>query len=91
MLAKIQSFFRSADKGVSSTPALAPSSKIVIVGSGCFGISTALHLLRRGYKDVIVIDRAPELPAADAASTDINKSELVMSLSHHMFAPFPFK
>lgn len=53
-----------------------PSSKIVIVGSGCFGISTALHLLRRGYTDVTILDRSPVLPAPDAASTDINKSEL---------------
>lgn len=52
-----------------------PSSKIVIIGSGCFGISTALHLLRRGYTDVIVLDRSPVLPAPDAASTDINKGK----------------
>lgn len=52
-----------------------PSYKVVIIGSGCFGISTALHLLARGYKDVTVLDRAPVVPAADAASTDLNKSE----------------
>ena len=52
-----------------------PSSKIVIIGSGCFGISTALHLLQRGYTDVTVLDRSPVLPAPDAASTDINKGK----------------
>lgn len=56
---------------------ITPSSRVVIVGSGCFGISTALHLLNRGYKNIIVLDRAPVVPAADAASTDLNKSELI--------------
>ncbi|KAI0332963.1 FAD dependent oxidoreductase [Cubamyces sp. BRFM 1775] len=46
---------------------------VVIVGAGCFGLSTAYHLLRRGYKDVTVIDRSSVLPAPDAASTDLNK------------------
>ncbi|KAI0359664.1 FAD dependent oxidoreductase [Trametes cingulata] len=48
-------------------------SAILIVGAGCFGLSTAYHLLNRGYKNVTVIDRSPVLPAPDAASTDINK------------------
>jgi len=47
--------------------------KVLVVGAGCFGISTAYHLLKRGYSDVMVIDRAEELPAADAASSDLNK------------------
>ena len=46
---------------------------VVIVGAGCFGASTALHLLQRGYKRVTVLDRADVLPAPDAASTDLNK------------------
>ena len=49
-------------------------SRILIIGAGCFGLSTAYHLLRRGYKNVTVVDKAENLPAADAASTDINKS-----------------
>jgi sarcosine oxidase/L-pipecolate oxidase len=48
---------------------------IVIVGAGCFGLSTAYHLLKRGFTNVTVLDRAEELPAKDAASTDLNKSE----------------
>ncbi|KIJ27450.1 hypothetical protein M422DRAFT_37755 [Sphaerobolus stellatus SS14] len=48
-------------------------SQILVVGTGAFGISTALHLLRRGYTNVTVIDQASTLPAPDAASTDINK------------------
>ncbi|KAI1360220.1 putative sarcosine oxidase [Xylaria arbuscula] len=53
---------------------------IVIVGSGIFGLSTALHLARRGYTDVTVLDKQPYdatrysyLDGADAASADINK------------------
>lgn len=85
----VQSWFGSKEstttgKGtneVPSTPKLVPTSKILIVGSGCFGVSTALHLLKRGYKDVTIIDRAPTLPAIDAASTDINKSEFRVALN----------
>ena len=50
-------------------------SPILIVGAGIFGLSTAFHLLDRGYKIVTVIDRSPVLPAPDAASTDKNKSK----------------
>ncbi|KAI0302378.1 FAD dependent oxidoreductase [Multifurca ochricompacta] len=46
---------------------------VIVVGAGCFGISTAYHLLQRGFTDVTVIDRSETLPAPDAASTDINK------------------
>lgn len=39
--------------------AIRPSKNdpIVIVGAGIFGLSTALHLTRRGYQDVTVFDR----------------------------------
>ncbi|KAH9485485.1 L-pipecolate oxidase [Psilocybe cubensis] len=47
--------------------------KVVIVGAGCFGISTAYHLLQRGYTDVTVLDRSTVLPAPDAASNDLNR------------------
>ena len=50
-------------------------SPIVIVGAGCFGLSTAYHLIKRGFTDVTVLDRAKVLPAKDAASTDLNKSK----------------
>lgn len=49
---------------------------VLIVGAGCFGISTAYHLLKRGFKDVTVIDQSDSLPAPDAASTDLNKGKL---------------
>lgn len=56
-----------------SPTSLTTASRIVIVGAGTFGLSTTFHLLRRGYTDVTVLDRAWELPVVDAASTDINK------------------
>ena len=58
---------------------------VLIVGAGCFGLSTAYHLLADNesselgaqesapwYK-VTVIDASDILPAPDAASTDLNK------------------
>lgn len=53
---------------------LSKDSNVLVVGAGCFGISTAYHLLKRGYTRVTIIDRGDPLPAVDAASTDMNKS-----------------
>ncbi|PFH52114.1 hypothetical protein AMATHDRAFT_140800 [Amanita thiersii Skay4041] len=50
-----------------------PEDKIVIVGAGCFGTSTAYHLLKRGFTDITILERSTSLPATDAASNDINK------------------
>lgn len=36
---------------------LGKDDPIVIVGAGIFGLSTALHLSRRGYKSVTVFDK----------------------------------
>lgn len=47
--------------------------RVVIVGAGCFGLSTAYHFLMRGYADITVLDRSTVLPAPDAASNDINR------------------
>lgn len=49
------------------------NERIVIVGSGVFGTSTAWHLLKRGYEDVTVLERGSTTPAPDAASNDINR------------------
>ena len=57
-------------------PAVKLDSPVVIVGAGCFGLSTAYHLLKRGFTNVTVLDRAERLPAKDAASTDLNKSKI---------------
>lgn len=47
-------------------------TKILIVGGGAFGTSTAYHLVQRGYRSVRVLDRYV-VPSVDAASTDISK------------------
>jgi len=65
-----------ADTSVSP---LTPSSNILILGSGVFGLSTALWLRRAGYEDVTVLDMQDTAshsysPAAiDSASADLNK------------------
>jgi len=48
------------------------SSKIVIVGGGTFGLSTALWLIRNKYEDVLVIDPY-EIPSNISAANDVNK------------------
>ena len=48
-----------------------PTSSVLIIGGGAFGLSTALELRRRGH-GVTVLDPGP-LPHPGAASTDISK------------------
>ena len=48
------------------------SSSILIVGAGTWGCSTALHLARRGYTNVTVLDPYP-VPSPISAGNDINK------------------
>lgn len=57
-----------------------PQSKVAIVGAGVFGLSTALHLSKAGYKDVTVFDFQPydenaydPSAGCDGASADVNK------------------
>lgn len=47
-------------------------SSILIVGAGTWGCSTALHLARRGHRDITVLD-AYDLPSPISAGNDINK------------------
>lgn len=51
---------------------LSLQSSIIIVGAGTWGCSTALHLARRGYRNVTVLDPHP-VPSPIAAGNDINK------------------
>lgn len=51
---------------------LSPTSSILIIGAGTWGCSTALHLARRGYTNVKVLDPHP-VPSPIAAGNDINK------------------
>ncbi|XP_014555250.1 hypothetical protein COCVIDRAFT_27871 [Bipolaris victoriae FI3] len=47
-------------------------SSLVIVGAGVFGLSTALELTRKGYKNVTIVDRhVPPVP--DGSSVDISR------------------
>lgn len=55
-------------------------SKIIIVGSGVFGLSSALNLVKNGYKNITIFDRTDyetekysPLRSSDSASGDINK------------------
>lgn len=45
---------------------------ILIIGAGTWGASTALHLARRGYTNVTVLD-AYHQPSAISAGNDVNK------------------
>ncbi|PSN64127.1 FAD dependent oxidoreductase [Corynespora cassiicola Philippines] len=58
----------------------AKDTPINIVGAGVFGLSTALHLGKRGYRNVAVFDKQPYdetlysyMKGCDGASADINK------------------
>ncbi|KAG7835484.1 hypothetical protein KL942_005307 [Ogataea angusta] len=49
-----------------------PNSSVLIVGAGTFGLSTALQLLRKGHKNVTLLDPYA-IPSPLAAGNDINK------------------
>ncbi|KAI5275570.1 fructosyl amine:oxygen oxidoreductase-like protein [Aureobasidium subglaciale] len=51
---------------------LSQDSSVLIVGAGTWGISTALHLKRRGYKFVTLLDPYP-VPSPISAGNDVNK------------------
>ncbi|KAK5260174.1 hypothetical protein LTR40_004624, partial [Exophiala xenobiotica] len=48
------------------------SSAILIVGAGTWGCSTALHLTRRGYSNVTLVDPYA-VPSPISAGNDVNK------------------
>ncbi|KAL5332557.1 fructosyl-amino acid oxidase [Aspergillus crustosus] len=53
-------------------PTPTTSSPILIIGGGTWGCSTALHLARRGYDSITVLDPY-EIPSPIAAGNDVNK------------------
>jgi sarcosine oxidase/L-pipecolate oxidase len=63
----------------SVSPPLTPTSRILILGSGVFGLSTALWLRRSGYEDITVLDMQDTSThsyspnSIDSASADLNK------------------
>ena len=48
------------------------SQKIVVIGAGVFGLSTALQLAKEGYTNISVFDRSLP-PVADGSSVDISR------------------
>lgn len=59
-----------------------PSDPVLIVGAGVFGLSTALHLAKRGFNDITVLDKQPYdeskysyLNGCDAASAGTSKTK----------------
>ncbi|KAH7184931.1 FAD dependent oxidoreductase [Fusarium flagelliforme] len=52
---------------------VAKSEPILIVGGGAFGLSTVVHLLKAGYKDITVLDKDDEIPSRWSAANDLNK------------------
>lgn len=48
------------------------SDSVLVVGGGTWGASTALHLARRGYTNVTVLDPY-KIPSPISAGNDINK------------------
>ncbi|PLN76177.1 FAD dependent oxidoreductase [Aspergillus taichungensis] len=48
------------------------SERIVIIGAGVFGLSTAFHLAEQGYRSVTVLDRSMP-PVPDGSSNDISR------------------
>jgi sarcosine oxidase/L-pipecolate oxidase len=53
--------------------ALPKDTSFLIVGGGTIGLSTALHLTERGYKNITVLDRGDSIPSAYSAGNDVNK------------------
>lgn len=49
-----------------------PDNHILIIGAGTFGLSTALEILRKGHKNLTLIDPYP-IPSPIAAGNDVNK------------------
>ena len=54
------------------SPYLPKDASVLIVGSGTWGLSTALHLARRGYINIKCLDRYA-YPSPDSAAFDLNK------------------
>lgn len=76
----------------------ARDSSIVIVGAGVFGLSTALHLAKRGYSNIHLCDKQPYdknsyacSEGCDAASADENKILRASYGSRKLYQDLAFK
>lgn len=59
---------------MSSTQLTFDSPILIVGGGGTIGSSSALHLARKGYRDITVLDVYP-IPSAQSAGNDVNKIE----------------
>lgn len=50
-----------------------PDKSILIVGAGTFGLSTAYHLAKSGYRNITVLEKSPVVPSELSAGDDYNK------------------
>ena len=48
-------------------------SPVLILGAGAWGLSTALHMMNSGYKNITVLERARQIPSRYSAAWDLNK------------------
>lgn len=46
---------------------------ILILGAGTFGLSTAYHLAKAGYKNITVLEKSRTMPPEQSAGNDLNK------------------
>lgn len=49
------------------------SDPIIIVGGGAFGLSSALHLVQKGYTNISVFEKDDSIPPRFSAANDLNK------------------
>jgi len=52
---------------------LEKTEKIIIIGAGAFGLSTALELSRNDYADITVFEKDENIPSRWSAANDLNK------------------
>jgi len=51
------------------TLAQSQEKQVIIIGCGIFGLSTAYWMLKKGGYRVTLLDKNPQVPAPDAASS----------------------
>ncbi|KAL4879119.1 FAD dependent oxidoreductase [Aspergillus karnatakaensis] len=49
------------------------TQSILILGAGCFGLSTAYHLACQGYTRITVLEKDSNVPSRFSAANDLNK------------------
>ena len=54
-------------KLVTADEALPDRTELVVVGGGVIGLAIAYNLARRGFKDVVILERGPVSPPTTAA------------------------